>query len=194
VDLSHVIGRLPNAFEGHLSPQQADFLYAFVRFIQPEVVVETGFGVGHSACTIMEAQKSVGIEPFVVSVDICEDRQTKLAAEIVGEAYPRHVLVDGDSKEVLRSAVHSVLREREGLALKLALIDGAHDEDTVRSDLITFHSFLALGGYMWLDDFEKVVPNSGVNAAGREFAHKWRNAIRFRSIGNRGIMLYQKAF
>lgn len=192
--LKEDLASLPKAHEGHISPEQAEFLYHFVRLIRPEFVVETGFGVGHSACVIMNAQRSVGLEPCMMSVDICAFEETKKAAMLLKTKFKNFIFVEGDSKKVLSEAVNGILREREGLRLKLGLVDGGHDAETTMHDLNVLSSFLMLGGYLWLDDFEKIVPNSGVNMTGRAFAMKWGNCNRFRTQDTRGFMVYQKAF
>jgi len=196
--ISQEIGRdikeLPKAQEGHLSPEQAEFLHYLVRLVKPELVVETGFGVGHSACVIMNAQKSIGINPFMMSIDICATTETKEAATLVKQKFDNFIFVEGDSKKVLLEVVNRILREYEGIKLKLGVIDGGHDYETTKNDLEIMSSFLSLGGYLWLDDFEKIIPNSGVNRSGREFAIKWGNCNRFRTSDTRGFMIYQKGF
>jgi hypothetical protein len=185
---------LPMPPEGHISPDQAEFLYHFVRLIQPEFVVETGFCVGHSACVIMSAQKSVGTEPHLMSIDNCQYEQTRFAANLLQTRYKNFVFIEGDSKDVLVPAVNTHLRQNEGLALGLGIVDGGHDAETALHDLDALSAFLELGGYLWLDDFEKLVPCAGVNRAGRVFAQQWGNCQRFRTEDTRGFMLYQKAF
>lgn len=185
---------LPKASEGHISPDQAEFLYHFIRLIRPTFVVETGLGAGHSACVIMLAQASVGIEPHLTSVDQCKFPETRTAEELLRTRYKGFALVEGDSKDVLENAVNTQLRLNEGLTLGLGIVDGGHDDETAFKDLEVLASFLEPGGFLWLDDFEKVVPCFGVNMAGREFARKWGHCQSFRTRDHRGFMLYQKAF
>lgn len=185
---------LPKAPEGHISPDQAEFLFHLIRLIRPSFVVETGFCVGHSACVIMKAQKSVDLEPHLLSVDSCQFEETLPAADLLSSHYPRFTLVQGDSKNVLTNAVNSHIRQNEGLTLDLGVVDGGHDAETALHDLEVLASFLKLGGYLWLDDFEKIVPCAGANMAGRTFARRWGSCHRYRTSDNRGFMLYQKAF
>ncbi|RWK76110.1 MAG: class I SAM-dependent methyltransferase [Mesorhizobium sp.] len=192
--LQQELASLPQAPEGHLSPEQAEFLYAWVRFLKPECVAETGFCVGHSACVVMHAQRSLGLVPRFLSIDICQFPETRAAAEKLRSLYETFVFVEGDSKLVLADAVNRYLRSNEGVQLQFALVDGSHDREVVESDLEVFAAFLSPGGMIWLDDFGKFVPNFGVNVAGRNFAAKWGACHSFRSSGNRGILLYQKAF
>lgn len=185
---------LPPAPEGHISPDQAEFLYHLVRLIRPALVVETGFCVGHSALTVLYAQQSVGIGPRVVSIDNCQFSETKPAAARLKGKYEHFDLIEGDSKVVLVDGVNRYLREHEGLAVGLGIIDGGHDLETTSHDLEALASFLPVGAYLWLDDFEKIVTNPWVNRAGREFARKWGSCHRFRTDDTRGFMIYQKAF
>lgn len=193
-DLTALLKAMPNPQEGHLSPNQAEFLYCLVRLIRPSFVVETGLNVGHSACVVMLAQRSVGVEPCLMSIDICAHDESRLAAVRIKSRFENFMFVEGDSKEALVPAVDRVLRERRDLRLQLGVIDGGHDVETVQRDLENLTAFLSLGGYLWLDDFEKVVPNYGVNRAGRSFAASWGNCLRFRTEDTRGFMLYQKGF
>jgi predicted O-methyltransferase YrrM len=186
------LARLPDAPEGHISPVQAEFLYSLVRLVRPQLIVETGLCVGHSATIAMLAQESLGLPGRLVSVDIGHYPQSARAAQILRDRFAGFRYVEGDSRTELSAAVHGELRAEEGLSLGLALIDGGHDAETVAHDLDTLHAFLAVGGFLWLDDFEKEVPNYGVNRAGWAFARRWGNCQRFRAPGNRGIMLYQK--
>ena len=200
-DYSHIAGglaeelnSLPKPPEGHISPDQAEFLYHLTRLLRPEFIVETGFCVGHSAVVMMHAQQSVGIEPRLMSVDSCQFDETKPAAALLKTKFKHFELVEGDSKDVLLGAVNQYLRENEGVTLKLGVVDGGHDATTATHDLEVLSSFLVIGGYLWLDDFDKVVPCAGANTAGREFARKWGNCQRFRTEDTRGFMIYQKGF
>lgn len=192
--LKEELESLPKPPEGHISPDQAEFLYHFIRLIRPKFVVETGLCVGHSASVIMFAQRSAGIEPRLMSVDNCQYEETRRAANHLRGRFEHFTFVEGDSKQVLAGAVNQYLREHEGLTLDLGLVDGGHDAETALHDLETLSSFLVLGGYLWLDDFEKIVPCAGANMAGRAFARKWGSCQRFRTEDTRGFMLYQKAF
>jgi predicted O-methyltransferase YrrM len=193
-DLAAMLSMLPKAPEGHISPAQAEFLYHLIRLIRPQLVVETGFCVGHSACVILLAQRSVGLAARLLSVDICRFPETAVAAKYVSSKFPEFMLIRGDTKSVLSNAVSSYLREREGVTFDLGIIDGGHDAETASSDLEVLTSLLSLGGYLYLDDFETIIPYPGVNRAGRAFALRWGNCVRFRTADTRGFMLFQKGF
>ena len=192
--LGRILSSLPQTPEGHVSPEQAEFLFHFVRLIRPAFVAETGFCVGHSACVVMFAQASLGLEPRMLSVDICRYEETRAAAKIVKSLYPGLKFIEGDTKDVLSDALRRYLRRNEGLTLDLAIVDGGHDAATAAHDLETVFAYLKPGGYLWLDDFEKALPNAGVNLAGHAFARRWGSCLRFRTQDARGFMLHQKGF
>jgi cephalosporin hydroxylase len=193
--MPELLEALPEArTEGHMSPAQAEFVYELVRLTRPSLVVETGLNVGHSAVAVMLGQESVGVAPAVLSVDTCAYEETREAAPLLAARFEGFMLVEGDSKDVLGDAINTRLRAREDLRFGLGLVDGAHDAETALSDLETMRAYLAMGGYLCLDDFEKVIPNGGCNAAGREFARRWGDCVRFRTADTRGFMLHQKGF
>jgi hypothetical protein len=193
-ELGEILNSLPKAPEGHVSPEQAEFLFHFVRLIRPVFMAETGFCVGHSACVAMLAQESLGIAPQMLSLDICRYEETKIAADIVKSRFPGLKFIEGDTKTVLSDALRRRLRRGEGLTLDLGIIDGGHDRSTAAHDLETLFAYLRPGGYLWLDDFEKALPNAGVNLAGRDFARRWGSCLRFRTQDARGFMIHQKSF
>lgn len=192
--LKEELASLPPAPEGHISPDQAEFLFHLIRLIRPAFVVETGLCVGHSATVILRAQQSAGLQPCLMSVDSCQFPETRVAAELLRSRYEHFVFVEGDTRQVLSGAVNQHLRANEGLTLDLGVVDGGHDAETAMHDMEALSAFLVLGGYLWLDDFEKPVPCAGVNLAGRAFARKWGSCHRFRTHDTRGFMIYQKAF
>jgi predicted O-methyltransferase YrrM len=201
-DYSHIDGGLGELLEylpqpieeGHSSPAQAEFLYHLVRLVRPQLVVETGLNVGHSAAVVMLAQESVGMPACMMIIDTFAYEETREAAPRLAERFEGFSFVEGDSKVVLSEAVNRLLREREDLRLGLGLVDGGHDCETALHDLEVLWSYLTMGGYLVLDDFEKVIPNAGCNMAGRTFERKWGNCVRFRTGDTRGFMLHQKGF
>lgn len=193
-ELVDILNALPTPPEGHVSPEQAEFLFHFVRLIRPAFIAETGFCVGHSACVAMLAQASLGIAPRMLSLDICRYEETKAAAKVVKSRFPGLKFIEGDTKAVLSDALRRQLRREEGLTLDLGIIDGGHDEATAAHDLATLFAYLRPGGYLWLDDFEKALPNAGVNLAGHDFARRWGSCLRFATRDARGFMLHQKGF
>jgi predicted O-methyltransferase YrrM len=186
--------QLPTPTIGHISPAQGEFLYHFIRLIRPSFVVETGFGVGYSACIIMLAQRSAGIKPCLMSVDNCQFEQTITAARKISDRFPGHVFIEGDSKKVLLPALDKYLRTNETVTLDFGIVDGGHDAETVSSDLKVLSSFLTLGGFIWIDDYDRRIPNPGVNIAAREYAKEWGFCHHYRTSDERGFLLCQRNF
>jgi predicted O-methyltransferase YrrM len=191
-ELGEILNSLPQPPEGHVSPEQAEFLFHLVKLIRPVFVAETGFCTGHSACIVMLAQASLGIEPRMLSFDICRYEETKVAAGIVKSRFPGLKFVEGDTKAVLSDVLRRQLRRHDGITLDLGIIDGGHDHATAAHDLETLFAYLKPGGFLWLDDFEKLLPNAGVNLAGHDFARRWGNCLNFQTRDARGFMLHQK--
>src|SRR5688572_8075966 len=133
--LTPLLLSMPTPPMGHLSPQQAEFLYSLVRLLRPSFVVETGLNAGHSAAVVMLAQESVLVEPCLMSIDNCENEEPRMAAMRLKDAFAGFMFVEGDSKSALVLAVDRVLRSRRDLRLQLGIIDGGHDAETVQSDL-----------------------------------------------------------
>lgn len=193
-ELNGLIQQLPETPEGRITPAQAEFLYAFIRLTRPRVAVETGFNVGHSACVIMRAMEAYG-GGTLLSFDIGKYDATHKAAEIVKTRYENFHLILGDSKQTLAPTLAQTLSSNNSATLDFAMVDGGHDIETARSDLIVLESLVRPGGFLWLDDFENAnCINVGVNVVGREFAASRSHCHRFLTADNRGMMIYQKGF
>ncbi len=193
-ELHDLMLRLPETPEGYITPAQAEFLYAFIRLTQPRVVAETGFNAGHSACVILRAMETYG-GGTLLSFDIGKHEATHKAAEIVKAKYPQFHLILGDTKQTLAPTLAQAISSNDDATLDLAIVDGGHDTDTARMDLLIFEAILRPGGYLWLDDFENANCIAvGVNLVGREFAAVHQHCLRFLTKDCRGMMIYQKGF
>ncbi|MGB0717139.1 MAG: class I SAM-dependent methyltransferase [Phycisphaerae bacterium] len=193
-ELPKLVERLPEGREGFMTEHQADFMYHFVKLVRPRLVVETGFHCGHSACVIMKAMESCG-GGTLVSFDIARYDSTTRAAEIVRERFNDFHFVAGDSKETLAPTLSTIFNQQPKATLDLGIIDGGHDIETARNDMLVMESLLRPGGYLWLDDFENNLYRMvGVNIVGREFANSRKNCVRFQTADDRGMMIYQKGF
>ncbi len=193
-ELNELVQQLPETPEGYITPHQAEFLYSFVRLTQPKIVVETGFNAGHSACVILRAMDAYG-GGALLSFDIARYDATRKGAEIVKARYESFSLIVGDTKQTLAGTMAQVLSSNNDATLDFAIVDGGHDVETARADMVILESLLRPGGYLWLDDFENAnCINVGVNVVGREFASSRGHCLRFLTADNRGMMLHQKAF
>ena len=186
--------KLPAAEEGHISDDQAEFLWSFLRLNRPRFVAETGFNAGHSAMVILRAMETYG-GGILLSFDIGRHDSTRVAAEMVRTSFNGFAFVEGDSKATLANGIVSVLNKDAALTFDLGIVDGGHDYATAKSDLDVMSSLVKPGGFVWLDDFDNGrVVCSGVNQAGLEFAAARGSCVRFRTPDHRGMMIYQKGF
>jgi predicted O-methyltransferase YrrM len=193
-ELDAIVERLPQSREGFITPDQADFLYHFVLLTRPRIVAETGFHVGHSACVILKAMERYG-GGTLISFDIARYEETTQAAEMVKARFEGFHLIAGDSKETLAGTLGQILSSNPGATLDFATVDGGHDIDTARSDMLIMETLLKPGGYLWLDDFESNKDRCvQVSIVGREFAMSRRHCLRFVTADHRGLMIYQKGF
>ena len=88
-----------------------------------------------------------------------------------------------------------ILSSNPGATLDFGIVDGGHDMNTARSDLLVMETLLKPGGYLWLDDFESNKDRCvQVSIVGREFATSRRHCLRFVTADHRGLMIYQKGF
>ena len=145
-ELDAIVERLPQSREGFITPDQADFLYHFVLLTRPRIVAETGFHVGHSACVILKAMERYG-GGTLISFDIARYEETTQAAEMVKGRFEGFHLIAGDSKETLAGTLGQILSSNPGATLDFAIVDGGHDIDTARSDMLIMETLLKPGGY-----------------------------------------------
>jgi len=192
--LDELIKTLPEGTEGYITPEQAEFMFAFIRLTKPRVVAETGFNVGHSALVIMRAMETYG-GGTLLSFDLGRYAETAGAAEKVKGYYENFNIIYGDSKQTLSTTLAQALSSNPAATLDLGVVDGGHDVETARHDLLVMESVVKPGGFLWLDDFENAnCINVGVNIVGREFATARAHCHRFLTSEHRGMMIYQKGF
>jgi predicted O-methyltransferase YrrM len=194
-ELEGLIAELPSTPEGYISPGQADFLYHLIGLVRPKLVAETGFNAGHSAVVILQAMKRYGAGRLV-SFDIGQHTAVDQGEAFVNARFPnRFTLIRGDTKHTLAPHLGDVLDADSDATLDLAIVDGGHDIETARADMVIMEALLRPGGYLWLDDFENTAHRcTGVTIVGREFARQRGNCVRFVTTDRRGILLYQKSF
>lgn len=192
--LNELIKTLPTGPEGFLTPDQAAFLYSFILLTRPRIIAETGFNVGHSALLMMRAMETYG-GGTLLSFDLGCYEETKKAAGIVKGYYENFNIFYGDSKQTLAGTLAHAISSNPIATLDMGIIDGGHDVETARYDLLVMESIVKPGGFLWLDDFENNnCINVGVNIVGREFAASRGHCHRFITTDHRGMMIYQKGF
>ncbi len=193
-ELNDFVQRMPETGEGFITAGQAEFMWALIRLTRPRIVAETGLNAGHSACVILRAMESYG-GGTLMSFDIGRYDATQKAADLIKERYPNFHYIRGDTKETLAPAMAQALSSNNDATLDLAIVDGGHDIETARHDLLVFDALLKPGGFLWLDDFGNAnCICVGVNVIGREFAAARGSCHRFLTPDHRGMMVYQKGF
>ncbi|MFQ5463426.1 MAG: class I SAM-dependent methyltransferase [Phycisphaerae bacterium] len=192
--LNELVQRMPDPGEGFITAGQAEFLWAFIRLIRPRIVAETGLNAGHSACVILRAMETYG-GGMLMSFDIGRHDATQQAADLIKERYPDFHYIRGDTKETLAGTMAQALGSNHDATLDLAIVDGGHDIETARNDLLVFDALLKPGGFLWLDDFGNATSVCvGVDIVGREFAASRGSCHRLLAPDHRGMMIYQKGF
>jgi methyltransferase family protein len=96
-------------------------------------IAETGFNAGGSSRTFLSARSDVS----VVSFDIGQHVSVRRAKAAIDRGFPgRHELVLGDSTDSLPAYA----REHPGKRFDLVFIDGGHDYEVARADLLNFRA------------------------------------------------------
>jgi len=117
-------------------------LYALVRGLRPERVLEIGVRWGGGARIISSALEDVGAGK-AVGIDPSPEQFRAKASELFG----RYELVSGFSPEITEDAVKKL-----GGAVDLALIDAMHTHSHSLADLRGILPFMAEGGHILLHD------------------------------------------
>jgi predicted O-methyltransferase YrrM len=108
-------------------------------------IIEVGFNAGHSSCVFLGAREDV----TVVSFDLGAHGYVTRAKQYVDRTFPgRHTLVIGDSRET----VPRYYAEQHTADFDLAFIDGGHDYDVARADLVNILPMISPSGLIIMDD------------------------------------------
>ena len=107
-------------------------------------VLEVGFNAGLGAAAFLEASPRA----HVVSFDLAEQSYVAACAEHLRACFPERLhVVMGDSRETVpRFAAEA------GTRFDLVLVDGGHDEETVRADVLNARSLAAPQAVIVVDD------------------------------------------
>lgn len=107
---------------------QSNFLKNITNNKNIKNVMEIGFNGGHSAELFLSSNKNINL----VSFDIGEHEYVKLGKQFIDKTYPgRHKLIIGDSLKTVPEYSKTVNKKFD-----LIFIDGGHDYNTAKSDLI----------------------------------------------------------
>ncbi|WP_293310842.1 class I SAM-dependent methyltransferase [Mycolicibacterium sp.] len=136
-------GRPP--LEGSTSPEELLYLATTARNSGARVIGEIGFNAGFSAQTFLRAVP----EARVVSFDLVEHGYTKVAKKMVDAKFPgRHTLIAGDSTKT----VPEYAAANPDLRFDVAFIDGGHDYQVAKADIVNMMSMCTEKTAVIIDD------------------------------------------
>lgn len=131
--------------EGTTSEEECLYLMNLVRQNSPKLVGEIGFLAGFSSYAFLEADPDLQ----VVSFDIGWHDVVKYAKEFIDEKFPgRHTLIMGDSRET----IPKYHREYPDIVFDLFFIDGGHDYEIAKADLVNVRSLCNPSSLVVIDD------------------------------------------
>lgn len=152
-------------FEGHCQgvPKQVELLKKIAISDKIKTVLEIGFNGGHSAEVFLSTNPNIKM----VSIDIGIHKYVQEGKKFIDAKFPkRHTLIIGDS----RNAVPSYISIANDMKFDLIFIDGGHQYDVAKSDIINCHKLAHENTIVLMDDVvsnPKLVANwnIGVNKA-----------------------------
>ncbi len=147
--------------EGYLNHKKSTLLYDIVRRLEgPGAIAEVGSWKGKSTVTLALAARHSSRTDPVYAIDHhegSEEHQAVIQSE--GSTWPKFqhtIQTAGVASTVeplkMRSLEGARWLAKNNVRLKFLFLDGAHDEDSVRSDLLAFRPLLLPGAYVALDD------------------------------------------
>jgi predicted O-methyltransferase YrrM len=145
-ELHRSLGLRALRIEGFLGREQAVW---FGRLLAANTaltrIIEVGFNAGHSSCVFLGAREDV----TVVSFDLGLHGYVTRAKQHVDRTFPgRHTLVIGDSRETLPR----YRADHPAAVFDLAFVDGGHDYDVARADLVNILPMISPSGLIVMDD------------------------------------------
>jgi predicted O-methyltransferase YrrM len=131
--------------EGSSSREEMLSLATTVQRTKARLVGEIGFNVGFSSHAFLTADP----ETRVISFDLGEHGGTKVGKRLVDKRYPgRHTLIYGDSTET----VPKFASENPDLRFDIAFIDGGHDYEVARTDILNMKALCSEKTVVIIDD------------------------------------------
>jgi predicted O-methyltransferase YrrM len=131
-------------YEGGASVAEATYLRDLTVSAKAVRVAEIGFNVGFSSIAFLESSPEVDVVSFEL------DRRTavELAKRFVDERYPgRHEIVIGNSVETVPAYAES-----HGAPFDLVFVDGGHEYETARADIVNAGRIAKSGALIVVDD------------------------------------------
>jgi len=134
-----------DGMEGSADESELRYLTALVESRKAKKIGEIGFNSGISSYAFLEANP----ETRVISFDIGDHSYVKYAKEYIDKKFPgRHTLILGNSNET----VPKFAAEHPGYRFDLIFIDGSHEYETARRDLINMQRLASPKTALVMDD------------------------------------------
>lgn len=162
------LGWPDRALEGHSERYHVERFRAILR-ANPWIrrVAEVGFNAGHSALTVLAADRRIEL----VSFDVMLHEYSWLAKMYVDRAHPgRHMLVAGDSTETLAAFADGKLAGAAPAPFDLIFVDGDHRFPRAWNDIVLCRRLAHERTLLVVDN---VAPHRGV---GRGVYRAWKQA------------------
>jgi len=126
--------------------RKARILYNVLRSARPEKCLEIGTAWGMSTLILAEAQRNLGLEPRVVTIEMNEPQYSTAREMLAGRYGERVTCVKGTSDEALPALVGEIAHTG------FVFDDGAHFGDTYLANFRTYRDALAPGATILVDD------------------------------------------
>jgi len=136
-------GFIANEIEGFSQqiPKQVYDLTVLIDNTDIKTVMEIGFNAGHSAEIFLDTNPSIHLTSF----DLGAHNYVNIAKDYIDSTYPsRHTLVLGDSMKTIPAWKQTTY--------DFIFIDGGHDYDTAKADLMNCRRFANENTVVLMDD------------------------------------------
>jgi Methyltransferase domain len=136
-------GRPPT--EGSTSAEELLYLAGSVERTGARLIGEIGFNAGFSSTAFLSASP----DTRVVSFDLGEHAYSRTAKKLIDKKFPgRHTLICGDSTKT----VPDYKAKNPDLYFDLVFIDGGHEYDVAKADILNMKPFCTAQSAVIIDD------------------------------------------
>ena len=133
------------AGEGSSSAEELLYLSRLARRIDARSIAEIGFNAGCSSYAMLKNAPDAA----VVSFDLGEHASVAVNKMLIDKKFPgRHTLITGDSRET----VPAFARSNPDLRFDLIFIDGGHEYEAARADIVNMRTLSSRNTAVVMDD------------------------------------------